>query len=166
MTDIVDKATRSRMMSKIKSKDTGLEVAIRKGLWKLGHRYFSGQKYHIDGKKLPGRPDMVFPKHRAVIFANGCYWHGHDCHLFRLPSTNTSFWSEKINSNRARDKRNNDDLKTRGWRVMVVWECAFRGKEKLVYNDAVKAIEAWLISDSQQGELRGREGCYVSTKPA
>ena len=111
MVDFVDKATRSRMMSGIRGKNTRPEILIRHGLHRLGFRY------RIHGSKLPGSPDIVLPKYNAVILVHGCFWHGHDCRYFKLPSTRTDFWQGKIDSNRARDGRNTDSLLTAGWRV-------------------------------------------------
>ena len=123
MVDIVDKATRSRMMSGIRGKNTQPEILIRHGLHRLGFRY------RLHGSKLPGRPDIVLPKFNAVILVHGCFWHGHDCRYFKLPTTRTGFWKEKIDGNRARDSRNLDSLLTAGWRVCIVWECAVRGRD-------------------------------------
>ena len=97
MTDIVDKATRSRMMSGIRGKDTRPEVLVRKALHALGFRY------RLHNKSLPGKPDLSFPKYKAVIFIHGCFWHGHSCRYFKVPKTRTDFWQDKINSNRLRD---------------------------------------------------------------
>lgn len=99
MVGVVSGTVRSRMMAGIKGSNTQAEMMIRKGLHRLGFRY------QLHRKDLPGRPDMVFPRHRAVIFVNGCFWHAHDCHLFKWPSTRKDFWREKINSNKARDKK-------------------------------------------------------------
>ena len=94
MTDIVDRKTRSRMMSGIRSRNTRIEITVRKRLFSLGFRY------RINDRRLPGKPDMVFPKYRAVIFTHGCFWHGHDCKYFRLPSSNRDFWQAKISRNK------------------------------------------------------------------
>ncbi len=96
MADIVSRETRSRMMAGIRSRDTKPELAIRRALHAMGYRY------RLHGK-LPGRPDLVFPSRNAVIFIHGCFWHGHDCPLFRLPGSRTSFWTTKIDGNRRRD---------------------------------------------------------------
>src|SRR5438876_952703 len=99
MVDIVNRKTRSRMMSGIRGTNTKPERLIRLGLSAAGFRY------RLHQRNLPGRPDMVLQKHRAVIFVNGCFWHGHDCKLFRLPASNTEFWDTKIRLNRERDVR-------------------------------------------------------------
>ncbi len=119
MVDTVDKATRSRMMAGIRGKDTKPEKAIRSALHSAGFRY----RVHVAG--LPGKPDIVFPKYKAVIFVHGCFWHRHaDCWWSTTPSSNAAFWAEKFAQNVARDNRNTVDLKKMGWRVAIVRECA------------------------------------------
>jgi DNA mismatch endonuclease (patch repair protein) len=150
MADIVDAATRSRMMSGIRSKNTKPEVAIRKAI----HR--QGLRFRIHSSDLPGKPDMVFPAARAAIFVNGCFWHGHDCKYFRLPSTRPEFWAMKIAANKARDLLVRKKLDEADWRHLTIWECAIRGQK----NDAVVKIGAraarWLRSRSLNGEIRGK----------
>lgn len=146
--DIVDRATRSRMMSGIRGKDTKPEWLIRRGLHALGYRY----RLH-DGA-LPGRPDLVFARHKAVIFVHGCFWHGHDCSLFRLPSTRTEFWKNKIQSNRSRDELASANLALEGWRVAVVWECALRGAGARPEHVAIQ-LSNWLESELPKSEVRG-----------
>lgn len=111
-------------MSRIKGKDTGIEIQVRRALHALGLRY------RLGGAGLPGRPDLVFPRHRAVVFVDGCFWHGHDCYLFRLPKTRTDFWKAKIEGNRARDMRADRELQALGWRSLHVRECELRGKKE------------------------------------
>lgn len=118
--DIVDKLTRSKMMSGIRSKDTKPEMAVR------GFLHRQGFRFRLHRKDLPGTPDLVLPKHRAVVFVHGCFWHGHNCRYFRLPKTRTEFWSEKISGNRARDARNEEALRASGWKVIVIHECEIR----------------------------------------
>ena len=100
MVDVHDKATRSRNMSRIQDKNTKPELIIREGLHRQGFRY------RLHSPRLPGKPDMVFPKPRAIILINGCFWHQHECHLFKWPKTRKDFWQKKIFSNRDRAKRN------------------------------------------------------------
>ena len=109
------------MMAGIRGKDTRPEMVIRQGLHAMGYRF------RLHDRRLPGRPDLVFPSRRAVLFIHGCFWHGHDCPLYRLPSTRPDFWRNKIDRNRASDHRARDALLAAGWRVAVVWECALRG---------------------------------------
>lgn len=120
MIDVVDAATRSRMMSGIRGVDTKPEWAIRSGLHRLGLRY------RLHDRSLPGRPDLVLPKYRVVVLVHGCFWHGHDCRYFKWPRTRAEFWREKIVQNQNRDHRQIDQLRKDGWRVLVVWECAVR----------------------------------------
>jgi DNA mismatch endonuclease (patch repair protein) len=117
-TDVFSPEKRSAVMRAVKSSDTKPEIAVRKALHALGYRY------RLNVKTLPGKPDLVFPKHRAVIFVHGCFWHGHSCKRGkRVPKTNTAYWTEKIARNKARDKKNTAALKKLGWRVITVWEC-------------------------------------------
>ena len=118
MADFMDPAQRSAHMAKIKSKNTKPELLLRKALHALGFRY------RLHDKKLPGKPDLVFPSRKKVIFVNGCFWHGHDCPVgSRLPKSNTEFWRDKRAKNKARDQRQLAQLDLLGWESLVVWEC-------------------------------------------
>ena len=147
MTDIVDKATRSRMMSGIRGKDTKPEVLIRKALHAQGFRY------RLHDKSLPGKPDLVFPKYKAVVFIHGCFWHGHDCRYFKVPQTRTAFWLDKINANRQRDARQLAQLKQADWRILVIWECATRKNECLSKDMLIDYVTNWLIMDSCDSQV-------------
>lgn len=125
MTDIVDKATRSRMMSNIRCKNTKPELIVRKYLHAAGFRY----RLHV--KDLPGKPDIVLPKYNTVIFIHGCFWHGHQCLLFKWPSTNVEFWLKKIERNRFLDNQSLVALQEKGWNVQIIWECEIRKLKKL-----------------------------------
>lgn len=125
MADVVDKATRSRMMSGIRGKDTKPEMLVRSFLHSAGLRY----RLHLKG--LPGKPDIVLRRHRAVIFVHGCFWHGHQCAVFKWPKTREAFWRDKIIRNRERDICAIRELQALGWRVCVIWECALRSKAGL-----------------------------------
>ena len=119
--DKVSKEQRHDNMSKIHGKDTKPEILVRKYLFKCGLRY------RKNDKKLPGHPDIVLPKYKAVVFVNGCFWHGHDnCKLAKTPSTNSDFWRAKILSNQMRDKKVNSELSAMGWRVITVWQCELK----------------------------------------
>lgn len=142
MADIVDPVTRSRMMSNIKGRDTKPEVIIRKELFRFGFRY------RLHDKNIIGTPDLVLKKHRAVIFVNGCFWHGHGCSIAKMPSSNNQFWFDKIMKNKERDKRNADLLLDQNWRVLSVWECSIRGKEKLGIERTIDIISNWLVDHS------------------
>lgn len=122
MADILTREQRSAQMSRIRGKDTKLELLVRHAL------HAEGLRYRLGGAGLPGRPDLVFPRHKTVVFVDGCFWHGHDCHLFRLPKTRPDFWKAKIDANCARDVRVNEELLALGWRPLHVWECELRGK--------------------------------------
>jgi DNA mismatch endonuclease, patch repair protein len=149
MADVVDSTTRSRMMSGIRSKDTKPELIIRRGLHRLGFRF------RVHDAALPGKPDLVFPKYRAVIFVHGCFWHGHGCSLFKWPSTRPDFWKAKIDSNVNRDKRDVVDLQRLGWRTATIWECACKGKGRLPAEDLVVKCCNWLKTESTILELMG-----------
>jgi DNA mismatch endonuclease, patch repair protein len=149
MPDIVTPEVRSRMMAGIRGKDTKPEIMLRKGLHAAGFRY------RLHDRALPGRPDMVFPRHRAVLFAHGCFWHGHDCHLFRWPSSRQEFWTAKITRNREVDARSGKALAAASWRLGIVWECALKGRTRLPLGDILEACAAWLRSDAARLEIRG-----------
>ncbi|PVB59840.1 DNA mismatch endonuclease Vsr [Labrenzia sp. 011] len=149
MVDIVDSATRSRMMRGIRGKDTKPEVQLRKALFARGFRY----RLHVSS--LPGSPDIVLPKYRAAIFVHGCFWHGHDCHLFRLPATRTEFWRDKIEGNRQRDSRTLLELQAASWRVLTVWECAMKGKTRLACDELVQRVSVWITGNSVRKEIAG-----------
>ena len=138
MSDVVDKVTRSRMMSGIKGKDTKPELQIRQMLHRRGFRY------RLHASNLPGKPDLVFPKYHAVIQIHGCFWHRHQCHMFKWPKSRTQFWREKINSNALRDRHNELLLAERGWRVLTVWECSLKGKSRKPLDELGEEIANWL----------------------
>lgn len=121
MADVMSPEQRSRCMAAIKGKDTKPEMIVRKYLFSRGLRF------RVQVRKLPGKPDIVLSKYRTVIFVNGCFWHGHvGCKYYRLPKSNVEFWENKIRNNKARDARNEEQLKALGWSVMRVWECDIR----------------------------------------
>jgi DNA mismatch endonuclease, patch repair protein len=123
MADVHDKKTRSYNMSQIKGKNTKPEMLVRKFLHANGFRY----RLHV--KNLPGKPDLVLPKYKTVIFVHGCFWHGHEgCKYFVLPKTRTEWWLNKINSNTANDKKAINVLKRDGWKIVILWECNLRNK--------------------------------------
>lgn len=125
--DVFSTEQRSQIMSKIKGKDTKPELLVRSIVHRMGFRF------RLHRKDLPGKPDMVFPKHRKVIFVHGCFWHAHPgCSRATIPKSNTEFWLRKINGNKERDKRNISLLEELGWRPLVVWECETKDVEKLM----------------------------------
>lgn len=148
MVDIVDPSTRSRMMAGIKGRNTKPELLIRSLLHKKGFRY----RLHV--KDLPGKPDIVLPKYRSVIFIHGCFWHGHQgCHLFKLPATRTEFWKEKIDRNQMNDLKAVNLLLANSWRICIVWECSIRGAKKDP-EKVVNTIIDWLSGTELFLEVR------------
>ena len=132
--DVFTSKKRSEVMSRIRGRDTKPELALRSMLHRLGYRFtVNGPR----NKSLPGRPDLVLPKYRTVIFVHGCFWHGHEnCPYFRLPKTRRAWWKHKIDGNRARDLRNETALLTQGWHVVTIWECALKKKSD----------QSWLVA--------------------
>ncbi len=135
-------------MSGIRGKNTKPELIVRKGLHRLGFRF------RLHGA-LPGKPDLVLPRFGAVVFVHGCFWHGHDCRLFRLPSTRTEFWEAKIARNRANDERALAALDELGWRVLTVWECALRGPSRLAPAALIGRCARWIRSNRRTTQIRG-----------
>ena len=152
MADNVDRPTRSRMMAAVRSQDTGPEVAIRKAL------HARGLRYRTNVRNLPGRPDIVFPKYRAAIFVHGCFWHAHDCELFRLPTTRPEFWKKKLRRNRDRDTEARQALSEKGWRHLTVWECVLRGSQRRDFSALIDEVEHWVTAGQPEHELRGESG--------
>ncbi len=125
MTDVHDPKTRSYNMSRIRSKDTKPEMLVRKYLFAQGFRY------RLHDKNLPGKPDLVFPKYKTVLFINGCFWHGHEgCKYYVVPQTNKDRWTEKIRKNKANDEKSYSKLKELGYKIIVVWECELKSTKK------------------------------------
>ncbi|QCN97059.1 DNA mismatch endonuclease Vsr (plasmid) [Azospirillum argentinense] len=120
MTDRLTPAERSANMARIRGRNTKPELTVRRLLFGMGYRY------HLHPADLPGRPDIVFRKRRAVIFIHGCFWHSHSCSAGRIPKTRTEFWESKLLGNKQRDARQQDELGALGWKVLVVWECETR----------------------------------------
>lgn len=152
MVDIVSPEKRSRMMSGIRGKDTRPELIIRKGLHARGFRF------RLHDSRLPGKPDLVFPRYKAVILVHGCFWHGHDCHLFKWPSSRKDFWRKKITRNREKDSEVMAELENLGWRILVVWECALKGKEKWPVDRVMDKAADWLSDGIGNSQIRGN-GC-------
>lgn len=151
MVDVVDKKTRSRMMSGIRGKDTQPELIIRHALHRAGFRY------RLHDKRLPGKPDLVFPKYNAVISVHGCFWHGHNCHLFKWPKTRKQFWRKKITRNRKVDTLNYKKLKEEGWYILTVWECALKGKTRQPFDKLIARISDWLVYGTRDLEIRDKK---------
>lgn len=138
MADIVDRQTRSRMMGSIRHKDTVPERRLRSLL------FAQGLRFRLHRRDLPGSPDLVFPRHRAVIFVHGCFWHRHPgCRFATTPATNQGFWAAKFAANVQRDRYTIDALREMGWRIGVVWECQLRGEHAA---DTATKVGVWLRS--------------------
>ncbi|WP_033137345.1 very short patch repair endonuclease [Aeromonas finlandensis] len=154
MPDIVSAETRSRLMAGIKNANTKPEIQIRQLL------HHAGFRYRLHNAALPGKPDLWLARYRAVIEVNGCFWHGHDCHLFKLPSTRTDFWQTKIASNRARDARHLAELEQLGIRRLTIWECALKGRLRHDPERLILVISWWLTSGTSHCEIAG--GCELN----
>lgn len=137
------------MMSGIRGKNTRPELQIRRKLHAAGYRY------RLHDSRLKGRPDLVFPSRRAAIFVHGCFWHGHDCPLFKWPKTRPAFWREKILYNRGVDDRTVRHLLAHNWRVLVVWECALKGSHRHPEQVVIQNIISWLESQSTLSAIQG-----------
>lgn len=150
MADHVSKTVRSAMMSAVRATNTKPEIAIRRALFAYGFRF------RLHRRDLPGSPDLVLPKHSAIVFVHGCFWHQHGCARSRLPSSRNNWWRKKLNGNAARDRYAIKSLRAQGWRVLVIWECALRGpvkrRESLVRATALKAT-SFLRSNIKQREI-------------
>lgn len=150
MADNTDPSTRSRVMSRIRGKNTKAEVSIRKRLFAMGYRY----RLHV--RSLPGCPDIVLRKRNASIFINGCFWHRHTCHLFKMPATRKKWWETKLEGNRNRDLANIRSLRSQGWRVLVIWECAWRKADRNTRLDQIVELASkWIESNITFKEIKG-----------
>jgi DNA mismatch endonuclease (patch repair protein) len=123
--DRVSRATRSRIMAAVHTRDTGAEKAVRSLVHRLGYRY------SLTRHELPGKPDLVFVSRRKIVFVHGCFWHGHACRYGRLPKSRRDYWEPKITTNKTRDRRQTKDLRKAGWSVMIVWQCQLKKKDAL-----------------------------------
>ncbi|MDE0101460.1 MAG: very short patch repair endonuclease [Bryobacterales bacterium] len=138
VTDVLTPEQRRLVMSRIRGKDTKPEMLLRRGL------HGRGLRYRLHGTGIPGKPDLVFQKYHTVGFVHGCFWHGHGCSLFRWPKTRATFWKTKINRNMERDRKALATLTADEWRVLVVWECALRGKHRRALPDVLSLAEAFI----------------------
>lgn len=148
--DVLKPDQRRLNMSRIRGRDTKPELLLRRGLHRLGLRF------RLHYRHLPGRPDLTFPRYRAVLQVHGCFWHGHDCHLFQMPATREAFWRTKIQGNRERDRRTHQELIERGWRVLTVWECATRGAGRKPPNDLLDEAAAFIRGDAPVCSIEGK----------
>lgn len=140
MVDVVSKKKRSQMMAGISGKNTRPEMIIRKGL------HARGLRYGLHANHLSGKPDLFFKKYGVVLFVNGCFWHCHDCSLFKLPKSNTEFWKTKLEKNTVRDAKNYYDLSQQGYSIAVVWECALKNKRPAEIDQLLNKIVHWMQS--------------------
>ncbi|WP_455975362.1 very short patch repair endonuclease [Methylorubrum populi] len=150
MPDVLTPEQRRLNMSRIRGRDTKPELLLRKNLHAAGFRY------RLHARELPGRPDIVFPRFRAVVFVHGCFWHGHDCPMFKLPATRQEFWSAKIFGNRKRDERKAAELEAGGWRVLTVWECCLKGPAKRPASEVTAYCTAFLKGAQGHDSLAGK----------
>ncbi|SFL20343.1 very short patch repair endonuclease [Lysobacter sp. cf310] len=137
-------------MSRIRDRNTKPELIVRRGL------HARGLRYRLQDRALPGRPDLVFPRYRTVIFVNGCFWHGHSCPMFRMPATRAEFWRTKIAANQERDARSYEALLDTGWRVLTIWECSLRGPNRWPRDAFLNTCRDFIVGNSQSAEISGR----------
>lgn len=149
MVDVLTPEQRRLNMSRIRSRDTKPEMLIRKGLHALGFRY------RLHDRKLPGRPDLVLTKYRVVVLVHGCFWHGHHCPRFRLPSTRQEFWAAKIASNQRRDALTHESLRAMGWRILTIWECSLKGPRRWTVEHLLEASTEFILSTEDTKEISG-----------
>lgn len=153
MADVLTPEQRRLNMSRIRGCDTKPEMFLRRGL------HARGLRFRLHRRDLPGRPDLVFPLHRAIIFVHGCFWHDHGCALCKAPATRPDFWMSKISRNAERDQQVLSDLVKTGWRVLVVWECAIRGPGRLPADDVLNQCENFVRNpDTSLREIIGSTG--------
>lgn len=150
MADNVAPQVRSRMMSAIKSKNTKLELMIRKALHARGFRY------RLYTSSIHGRPDIALPRYHAAIFVNGCFWHGHECHLFHMPNTRREFWTKKLSRNKQRDAQVAAQLQYDGWRQLTIWECSVRGSRSIGLDATIEQTCSWIKGGKGSKEIRGQ----------
>lgn len=148
--DVLTPEQRRLNMSRIRGRDTKPEMLLRRGL------HAAGLRYRLQVRELPGRPDLVFPKYRAVILVHGCFWHAHECPIFRMPSTRTDFWSSKITANHRRDIQTHAALLLLGWRVLTVWECSLKGRSRWPLNDLLDECVRFIKGNDVKLAISGK----------
>ncbi|MER0342489.1 very short patch repair endonuclease [Vibrio vulnificus] len=147
MPDVHTEFIRSKNMKAIRSRDTYPELVVRRMLHRNGYRY------SVAPERITGKPDIWMKKWNAAIFINGCFWHVHDCAKFRWPKSNAEFWKQKLLANKDRDKRTTQELLREGRRVLIIWECAIKGKNRLNEYTLILLISVWLQSKTRQAEI-------------
>jgi DNA mismatch endonuclease, patch repair protein len=149
MADILSARERSRRMALVRQRNTGPELWVRQIL----HR--NGFRFRINQTRLPGSPDIVLSRWRTVVFVHGCFWHMHNCSLFKLPATRRGWWQQKLEANIRRDKRAIEELKTKNWRIVVVWQCAIKGRDCLTPERFDQLLSRAIRGKPQLVELKG-----------
>ena len=149
MTDIVTPTVRSRMMSAIKGRNTKPELLVRKRLFARGLRY----SLHVSS--FPGKPDLVFRRYNAVVFVHGCFWHAHECDLFKWPRTRPEWWKDKLMANRRRDIQVKGLIRDIGWRQLTIWECAIRGVGRRDLSEVMAMASIWISDSCVDEEITG-----------
>ncbi|WFW11564.1 very short patch repair endonuclease [Citrobacter freundii] len=147
MADVHDKATRSKNMRAIATRDTAIEKRLASVLTE------QGVTFRVQDAALPGRPDFVVDDYQCVIFTHGCFWHHHECYLFKPPATRTQYWLAKIGKNVERDARDRERLQALGWRVLIIWECAIRGRKKLSDEALSERVVEWICSGGATAQI-------------
>jgi DNA mismatch endonuclease (patch repair protein) len=150
MVDVLTPDQRRFNMSRIRNANTAPELLIRRGLHTRGYRF------RLHRKDIPGCPDLTLPKYRSVIFVNGCFWHGHECPMFKIPETREAFWKAKIQKNRDRDAYVLSALSALGWRTLVLWECSIKGPGRRPLDTVLNDVATWLAGEDARGTLSGR----------
>ncbi|NUO74760.1 MAG: DNA mismatch endonuclease Vsr [Lysobacter sp.] len=149
MTDVHTPEQRRLNMSRIRDRNTKPELIVRRGL------HARGLRYRLQDRTLPGRPDLVFPRYRAVIFVNGCFWHGHFCPMFHMPVTRAEFWRTKISANQERDARSHQVLLEIGWRILTIWGCSLTGPNRWPREALLNTCRDFIVGNSQSVEISG-----------
>lgn len=157
MADVHNPMTRRKNMSAIRNRDTKPERIVASLLTDMNIDFV------IQASELPGKPDIYIPHYHCAVFVHGCFWHGHDCHLFKVPQTRTEFWLEKINSNRNRDTKVRHELQEQSIRQLIIWECSLKGSQKLATQALSERIEEFLLSELRFAEIR--ESGFALTTP-
>lgn len=149
MADVLTPELRRLNMSRVRGRDTKPEMQIRRGL------HARGLRFRLQRRDLPGRPDIVLCSRKVALFVHGCFWHGHDCPLFRMPATRPDFWRQKINANRLRDAAAVQALCGMGWRVGIIWECALRGSGRYPIESLLDQLLTFIAGSEELIEIRG-----------
>lgn len=147
-------------MSRVRGRDTKPEKLLRHAL------HARGLRFRLHRRDLPGRPDLVFPRHRVCLMVHGCFWHGHECVLFKWPATRRTFWADKIAGNKRRDHRTIEQLQELGWRVLVVWECALKGPARREFTAVIDECVSFITDSRMQAEITGREPAQMKEAAA